>query len=299
MDNPRIIEQEISLAEQTEKVLVLYTDSIVEILESGLSERQKLASTVQSIFRFVVDRQQAIILLIKSNAPWDSEILLRSAMEGVVRILFLCYCNADERSVRISEYWQGLAQDNSVRQSRKAQICINSRRNVPNSNLGNAEVDVFVGIKQASSKFSQRTEEKSRKERQIISQKWSFTNIVTELDKFLSNKFNNAPLFEALLHNYGMSSHLIHVDESGIGLTEERFSRPIDEHEKLHIAHVCRLLSDLLSYFGLVAFALCDVTQIKRNLLETAVRKHDILTDQFKVFQCSFYDTQRDFYTNI
>lgn len=56
-----------------------------------------------------------------------------------------------------------------------------------------------------------------------------------------------------LAHSYRMSSHVMHGDETGVLIIEERESRKQEEKDKANAGHYLRLMSDCSVYSAFVA----------------------------------------------
>jgi hypothetical protein len=125
----------------------------------------------------------------------------------------------------------------------------------------------------------------------VLEQKWSFSEIIFSLESSMGED-KGGTFIRSTLHNYALSSHLIHADESGLSLLWDRNHRPDEEREKLETAHMCRMLSDSLSYLFLVWSALAEVLKLDRGELNNAHQEAAPLFQQFHVGEEDFYQTQ-------
>ena len=69
------------------------------------------------IIEFIISRIETIIFLITNDRLWDAEIILRSALETFIKLLFITTSSGEEREKRINEYWYSLAEVNSLTMS--------------------------------------------------------------------------------------------------------------------------------------------------------------------------------------
>ncbi|MDT4956138.1 MAG: hypothetical protein QOJ02_4276 [Acidobacteriota bacterium] len=99
-------------------------------------------------------------------------------------------------------------------------------------------------------------------------------------------------LIRSTLHNYAMSSHLIHADESALSLLWDRNHRPEEESEKQAIAHTCRLLSDNLSHLFLIWNALIEAFKLDKTELNNVYREAKSLFQQLELGEEGFWQTQ-------
>ena len=79
-----------------------------------------LASLCQHLAFHVGQRHQAATMLVQGGMLWDAEIVLRSAAEGAVKVLFLCLADAEERALRAVEFSEGLDAIADIKHSERA-----------------------------------------------------------------------------------------------------------------------------------------------------------------------------------
>lgn len=102
----------------------------------------------------------------------------------------------------------------------------------------------------------------SKARRQALKQKWSFSEMVRQLDKWTKPLFK-VDLFSASIHSYGISSHLIHADESGIGLTNDRKRREDEERRLMEETHAHNLMDLVLVSSMLMTAGLATALRIR------------------------------------
>ena len=85
----------------------------------------------------------------------------------------------------------------------------------------------------------------TRKNRQRIMQPWSYNEMIKKIAQSTNNK-----KIECLNRNFTQSSHLIHADETALGVINDRKNRPPEEKIALLVLHEIRLLSDSLSLYS-------------------------------------------------
>lgn len=211
------------------------------------------------IIDFVCERQQALTMLIQYGYLWDAEIVLRSIMEGALRVSFLSFCSKEEREMRISEYYEHLPDIERLKQSDRA-------RETFERVSGDRTFDFFKEMILPQEEESQIREKWPKKARRVLEQKWSFSEIIRELEKNSHAAMKNAV---SSVHNYGMSSHIIHADYTAVMLKHDRNSRGKIEKEKLIKAHWSRLVSDEIAYIGLCCMAVEHVLSLDARVLQS------------------------------
>lgn len=249
------------------------------------------AEPVLPLIEFIIERLETVANLTLSERIWDAEIILRSAIETFVKFVFITTAEQTEREKRIEEYWNLLAEVNSIKQSEQA------KKNL--KHLGDNEIHHLA---YSPVLLSEEKEEELRKiwtkaERQKIEQKWSFTEIVNSL----SRNYRGKPMeiFVTLSHGYRMSSHVTHGDETGISIIRERNSRPFLDRELAYFGHYLRLLSDVFTFCAFVGVETMHFLNQERDFffkVQESLKNIQELTEKYHsdLFQDTDYDTYRN-----
>jgi hypothetical protein len=80
--------------------------------------------------------------------------------------------------------------------------------------------------------------------RRALEQKWSFAAIADWLGR---SELAGTKNLNALLYGYGMSSHALHLDWTGVSMIWERQTRSTQRIDAIDLAHGGRIVSDLLA----------------------------------------------------
>lgn len=137
----------------------------------------------------------------------------------------------------------------------------------------------------------------NKTERKRLKQKWSFSEIVADLE---TRSIDGLPTvgIKGLLHLYGMQSHLIHADNKGLDLAIDEENRPPHERKIKLEAHLVRQMSDLV-----YLWVYC-LTSIQHNF--SCLEKNAGLTqklDEFRKhaapFIARFHRSQDEFYKEV
>lgn len=208
-------------------------------------------------------------------------------------MLLLTLSEESEQESLIEEFWEIIPIALDKRRARKAKI---AEGGFPE---GHPSRDVFRLLYDERMQHSPR--KMSRKERQLIDQSWSFSEILNRLQK-ISNKNKKDGDFLTFLHMYGMASHLAHADHAAMDLLLDRALRSEDELMILQSAYISRITSDIISlalFSSIEAHPLVggDVSYI--NDMNICFSRHmalcDPINDLFNKSQEAFYremDTQ-------
>ncbi|HEX5869482.1 MAG TPA: DUF5677 domain-containing protein [Longimicrobium sp.] len=233
----------------TVKVFALGRDLLLDQLRQLRTEDEELSRYVQSLLVLLGDRSQSAMILIGNGRTWEAEILMRSSMEATIKILFVCFATPSRRSERISEFWNDLAEINKLRQSERARTLAGQVRVKPNPH--GEEVVRRVSPIILPRKVEKELAEKWKDRRNAVENKWAIHRMLKDIQDYMAASFELA-VMESMLHSYGLTSDLIHCSETAIWLRADRQARPEPERQLLETAHAARLLSDSLSYLGLI-----------------------------------------------
>ncbi len=237
---------------------------------------------------FIISRLETVSTLTLMDRLWDAEIVLRSALETYTKLLFITSSKKDEQKTKIEEFWNSLSEINRIKQSEQA------KRNL--KILGDLEIHrlAYSPLVLSEVEENQLREKWPKKKRRKIEQNWSFTEIINHVSK----NYNSSE-FEAiipLLHTYRMSSHVMHGDETGISIIQERQSRNSKEKEIVERAHYLRLISDCLTYSTFTAIEICNFVDTPENATsffktKKGLKKVDELIERYNmlVFEDDLY----------
>lgn len=232
-------------ARLTKKIFLLINANNLELYRI-LKEKQEEIQPIYPFIGFIIERLGAVTDLTVQGRLWDAEIVLRSAMETIVKFVFITTApDKQEQNKRLTEFWNDLAEVNSLKHSEQAKLNL--------IHLGTSETHRLAYTPNV---LTEEDELKlrgkwSKAERQKLEQKWSFTEIIRSLSKNYRGKPNE--IFITLSHCYRMASHVTHGDETGILIIQERNSRTQQEQDTVNFAHYLRLLLDGLTYCSLVS----------------------------------------------
>lgn len=227
-----------------EKHIELINKNII-LLYGTIKDHLDTIKPILPLVDFILTRIGTITELIRKEQLWDGEIILRSALETLVKMVFITSSSGRERAERIDEYWNCLAEINSLKMSEQA------KKNL--QYFGESELHrvAYSPLLLPEDQENQLREKWPKKKRQLMEQKWSFSSMI----HYISALYKGEPLemISALSHSYRMSSHVMHGDETGILIIRERESRDPQERDKANNGHFIRLISDCATYTSFVA----------------------------------------------
>lgn len=259
------------------------------IIRENLDELKQ----VFPIIKFIISRLDTVSVLTTNDRLWDAEIVLRSALETFLKFMYISSSKGEERAKRIDEYFNLLSEVSSIKQSTQAKTNLDF--------FGESEVHRLAYSPQIlDDELEQELRKKWPKaDRQRLEQSWSFSEIIRSISR--ANKGTPLEMIITLTHSYRMSSHVMHGDETGVLIIEERESRSQEEKEKAHAGHYLRLMSDCSVYSSLLAIetmSFIELNSKKQFFIENQKKIDDIqeLIENYKgkVFDDSDYDKFRN-----
>jgi hypothetical protein len=242
------------------------------------------------LIEYVSERLAAVVTLTMEGQLWDADIIVRSALETLVKYALIADAEENERPALLHEFWYDLSEIYTVKLSEQAKKNLN--RQAQNETHRLAYTPLIISPEEEERLRSKWT----KAARTQMEQKWSFTGIVN----YLSKKHQGQPLenIDFVTHTYRMASHIAHGDEMGINLIRERNSRSEEERNAVHIAHYLRLLNDCFHYSLLTSLYTTKYLKVQATYfteLGKSLKEIHDLTDQYhKVpFEDKIYDRFR------
>lgn len=258
-----------------------------QIMNNAENEHYNLANFAMGMMHYFGERCQAISALYQYSKPWDCEIIFRSALESTTKLLYVFTPAYDLSLERIIEFHNDTYSSEYYSRSKKSSHTHQFTNNPD-------EQDILAGITLSDNEENEYLSEWNRKKRKALSQKWSFSEMIKEIEK--SNPDNFLKKLSILSYSYDTSSHFIHADRTAITMIWDRNNnREENEAILLENAHFARLFSDLI----LLLFLSYHVISKKFGLTEKSCAMHQLVLDfqkQSRLFFEVFYESQRDLY---
>ncbi len=263
-------------------------DSCWQVIQESAPSSPLLSNFAHSHLYYFSERCQSVNVLLQNDKLWDCEILMRPALECITRFIFVCIADKENQLLRIEEFQISLSQINSISVSEKAKKAayINANHEITSVLIGGASLP--------DEELERLRNLWPKKKRQALNQKWSFSEMAREISSFKNDQLD-LTAYPSLLHSYGISSHLIHADQTAIELVWDRNHRESKEYDLLIKSHTCRLLCDQNFFLFLSLKALLVATGIPHGLaaLENSIVR---LMNICEPYQQNFYESQKDLY---
>lgn len=275
----------------TKKYTELLNSSNIMLL-GIIRNHLKATKMIFPIITFILERIDTVIELAERYKMWDAEIVLRSAIETFTKFMYIATASKEEKEQRINEFWNSLAEIDSLKMSEQA------KKNL--KIFGNSKIHriAYLPLILPDEIEAELREKWPRKKRQEVEKRWSFTEIINEIA--LKNQGTPLENITALSHGYRMSSHVTHGDETGIQIINERDSRSEEDRNKAYRGHFLRLFSDCFAFtiqIGILTMTYLDLQDEKIHFVNIMEQINDIkdLEAKYKdkIFEESYYDKYR------
>lgn len=221
--------------------LIVYSqlrDELRKIIENREIADQKYLRFSGSQLYFYSDRCQSLNVLLQEGKLWDCDIIMRSALECATRLLFVSIAPQDERDRRIEEYSVSLNEIEDIQRSERVKPAVDAA-----SDEDEGSRMLLGGVVLDSAREAQLRAKWPKTARNVLRQKWSFSEIARVLANFQDDGLDLRK-YKSFLHGYGISSHLIHADQTAMDLLRDRMSRDPEERRLLERAHFARLATE-------------------------------------------------------
>lgn len=268
-------------------VYSMIRDEIRNILEDDCECGKEYKDFALSQLYYYSERCQSMSLLLQEWKLWDADIVMRAALECATRFIFVSVAQEDERSNLIYEYSVALSEIADIQRSEKAKKFVDV-------NDDEDALTLVGGVILSPEREQEARSRWTKSKRNALKQKWSFSEIVKNLTKF-NAKGLDLRGYKSLLHSYGLSSHLIHADQTAIELVWDRGNREETVRVAQENAHYARLATTQTSILFLCWRALVYATGTgsKSYYVIEAMRRMD---EKASFFHNEFARTQDSFY---
>ncbi|WP_322895232.1 MULTISPECIES: DUF5677 domain-containing protein [unclassified Yoonia] len=279
-------DQEINLRDPQDislQIISLARDEVERILiGSKLDLSDHTISTLIRLMSYASGRSQCVSFLLSHQYLWDTEIVLRSFYEAIVKILFICQHPNEAAEKLVNEFWGDYLRAENKLTANRARIALK----LAGEAMSSDDARIFAAL----SRSGTLDESISNKEqRRKVMRKWSFTEMVNTLDQSLH--FSGA-----LVHIYGIQSHLCHADNVALDFIYDDMTRPAEEARLKQASHVCRVLSDQANLWYIAALSISKLAKLPINndvfheLLTKLSTETTTVTEAFHRSQDGLYD---------
>lgn len=180
---------------------------------------------------------ESVCLLVREGKDWDADLVGRSVLEGTLKYVYMLTGSESEMLEKAKEYWDLLPDFDTVRTSERMIRLLN-------------EVDdpdairwkPFRDLVLSQDQIEQNRHGTNRQQRKMMSERWSLAGISKQ---FTQGSDEGLKPFVHMMHNYGMSSHLLHKDGTGVGIVWDRYQRDPVRQIAVSLAHASRIVSDV------------------------------------------------------
>lgn len=192
------------------------------------------------LFTVLHSTSESILILLLNGALYESDVLLRTVMEGTIKYCYLMCGDIQTRHQRYLEYKNDLVEIDKLLDHRKAREAIEILKEFSNNSTKPFEVSILDDdtVSQIEAKYP-------NKMRNMLKQKWTCGHLLRELAK--NNKEYEGQL--ATLSSYSLMSHFCHFDWTGVSSRTAQIMSAAKGDEMLDIGHAMRILSNTLACY--------------------------------------------------
>lgn len=188
---------------------------------------------------------ESAILLLLHNRLWDVEMLMRSVLEGTMKLAFISTSDKTLRESRADEYWNILPDMDRLRDHERLVALL-----ADVDNPDDDEWRPFRDMLLDASMIDELRQKYPRSMRRKLQHQWTFNELAKKVSppNSSNSKFNN---FRAFAHAYAIGSHLLHQDGVATGVILDHSSRSSLRRTSKEFVHASRVTQDLVvfSYF--------------------------------------------------
>lgn len=262
-------------------------DEITNAISKSKSTEAHYSRFATGQMHYYGERCQSLNLLLQDWKLWDSDILMRSATECATRFIFVSIAAPTERATRIEEYEVALNEIDDLQRSEKAKPAVAASMDSDTAML-------LGGVVLSPEREAELRARWPKAKRAQLKQKWSFSEMVRQLSEF-QNDGIDLRHYKSLLHGYGLSSHLVHADQTAINMFWDRHEREPHVRKMQEQAHFARLATTQVSMLFLCWRAIAFATGFDSKNPEP-IKCLMALIEHADVFHHAFAESQAHLY---
>lgn len=262
-------------------------DELQHVIEATRQLDPQYAAFSATVLHYYAERSQSQTLLLQAWKLWDSDIIMRSMLECATRFLFVSIALPEERAQRIYEYTISLNEIEDLQRSEKAKDFVAASTNQDATML-------IGGVVLGTEDEAELRAKWPKAKRNALKQKWSFTEMSQVLSAF-HEKGLDLRKYKSFLHRYGLSSHLIHADQTSMDLIRDRAGREPNKKAILEKAHFARLATEPVSILFLCWRAMVYASGVDSQDKEI-IQSLFALDRQADVYHRAFAESQMHHY---
>jgi len=228
--------------------------------------------TIKQINTVCTQYSQALLHLILEDFLWETEGLLRTVMEGSIKLAYIA-CEPDQIENKIFEFSQILPYINGTKRNKRIENILNI------TDLSERSRDADIYKKILDCELPDIDENINRKNRNEIKRKWDFIAMIEAIQNSGIKELVNTTV---LSYPYGMMSNIVHMDYDGLNYIFERYDCSEDERDKVNSLQTCRQYSDIYGLTLARTISICLIYQTDYTELLKLPSKHQELLERIE-----------------
>lgn len=226
--------------------------------------------TIKQMNTVCTQFSQTILKLIMGDCLWENESLLRTVMEGSIKLTYIA-CEQNQIENKMYEFSHILPYINGQKRNSRIENILN----IVDLSKKDRDVNVYHNILNCD--LPTINEELNRKNRNYIKNKWDFIPMIESIQNSEIEELTNTTV---LSYPYGMMSNIVHMDYDGLNFIFERFyAQNEEEKDKVDTLQLCRQYSDLYGMMLIRALSICIIFKSDyKELLKMPLKHQELLT---------------------
>lgn len=204
---------------------------VVDEVQKLIDDTAVDVAAILPLVKFILDRSSTVAILVKLGKYWDAEIIFRSLLEVLSKLLIITTQSTEEAvEKKLNEYWLHIGEVEQLRASLEAE------KLVKGGNMN--DVEKFRLLILTDDERSELEARNGKDKRKKLSNDWSFNDILLNLAK--NKDVEPMMSFDVMHFFWKQSSHVAHGDKVAMRairireeIVEGRNYRDATQHLKL------------------------------------------------------------------
>ena len=180
---------------------------------------------------------ESVLWLAQARKLWDADVLMRSVVEGTAKFAYLCTPDEVTRCRLLAEYRDVLPE--------MAELSDHERAAQSLAIIRDEAAEMWRPVRdmlRTPARIAELNLKYPRSARRSLETEWGFRRIAEKMER---TEYEGLKGLLALVHQYSISSRVLHFDWLGSGVVWERQQRSAERIEAIELAHGGRVMSDV------------------------------------------------------
>lgn len=226
-------------ARDAQRLTLSFTTPLREVWEArsvGEPETDEVLAQIQYACH---SASESVLWLAQARKLWDADVLMRSVVEGTAKFGYLCTPDEVTRRRLFTEYRDVLPE--------MAELSDHERAVQSLAIIRDETAEMWRPIRdmlRTPERIAELNAKYPRSARRSLEGEWGFRRIAEKME---SAEYEGLKGLLGLVHQYSISSRVLHVDWLGSGVVWERRQRSVERIDAIELAHGGRIMSDVVT----------------------------------------------------